>query len=264
MIAIKNPDEPATSKQLWLLHKLTNTDTRSLNITMLEAHKRIVAAKKAKELKPSIEQNTIKVKVKKPAAKTTVTNEIEVVQGKQPENKTDMQKIQANFDKNAKPLAIEKLIKSNQLTDNVNIGFYEFNCEECLFGQTSICVPKWSEAGYCTCGNKVESVSFKCYHFEPTFYRPNCNCKRPKGKQCHRKHVENKCLHCAFRVSSALCLNSNRSEWYSYIPLIQDRINRYNDDIQRWLEPKQFYTDIDFSDSIQNHREIIELLNKLL
>jgi hypothetical protein len=42
-IAIRTPEAPATSKQLWLLHTLTKTDTRNLNITMLEASNRIQA-----------------------------------------------------------------------------------------------------------------------------------------------------------------------------------------------------------------------------
>jgi hypothetical protein len=41
MVMLKNPDLPATSKQLWLLHILTKSDTRELNITMAEASKRI-------------------------------------------------------------------------------------------------------------------------------------------------------------------------------------------------------------------------------
>jgi hypothetical protein len=41
VMTIKTPDAPATSKQLWLLHTLTKTDTRNLNITMLEASNRI-------------------------------------------------------------------------------------------------------------------------------------------------------------------------------------------------------------------------------
>jgi len=42
---IRTPEALATSKQLWLLHVLTKTDTRNLNITMQEASDRIEAAK---------------------------------------------------------------------------------------------------------------------------------------------------------------------------------------------------------------------------
>ncbi len=36
-IAIKNPNAPATERQLWKLHTLTNKDTRALDITMQQA-----------------------------------------------------------------------------------------------------------------------------------------------------------------------------------------------------------------------------------
>jgi len=41
MVTLKTPEAPATSKQLWLLHILTKTDTRNLDITMQEASNRI-------------------------------------------------------------------------------------------------------------------------------------------------------------------------------------------------------------------------------
>lgn len=41
----KNPNGPATKRQLWLLHILMKTDTRNLNITVAEANKRITALK---------------------------------------------------------------------------------------------------------------------------------------------------------------------------------------------------------------------------
>lgn len=45
VMAIKNPELPATKKQLWLLHILTKTDTRNLNITMSQASQKIADAK---------------------------------------------------------------------------------------------------------------------------------------------------------------------------------------------------------------------------
>ena len=38
---LKTPEAPATSKQLWLLHILTKQDTRSWQLTMREASKKI-------------------------------------------------------------------------------------------------------------------------------------------------------------------------------------------------------------------------------
>jgi len=40
-MTLRNPETPATSKQLWLLHILTKTDTRNLNLTMQQASDRI-------------------------------------------------------------------------------------------------------------------------------------------------------------------------------------------------------------------------------
>ncbi len=255
MVMLKNPELPATSKQLWLLHILTKTDTRNLNITMAECSKRIEAAKN----KPI--NKTVKPTENKPIEHKPLI-EREVIQGIKPSNQTDMQKIQADFDLNARPLAIKKLITSNQSIENVNIGFYDFNCKDCLFGQTGICEPNWNESSFTTSGNKVITVNFDCRHFEPTAYRPNCNCKRPKGKQCHRKSIENKCLNCAFR-SNGYSVSHNRSEWYSYIPTMQERLDNYNKDLQTRLNPGDCFKDIDFTDSIKVYQNIIRLLNKL-
>ena len=41
VIQLNNPDSPATKKQLWLLHILSKTDTRKLNLTMQQASNRI-------------------------------------------------------------------------------------------------------------------------------------------------------------------------------------------------------------------------------
>lgn len=41
VINIKNPDIPATKKQLWLLHLLTGTDTRNSNLTTQQASDKI-------------------------------------------------------------------------------------------------------------------------------------------------------------------------------------------------------------------------------
>jgi hypothetical protein len=52
-ITFNNPDAPATSKQLWLLHILTKQDTRTLKLTIREASERIESAKtKPKQTAP--------------------------------------------------------------------------------------------------------------------------------------------------------------------------------------------------------------------
>ena len=48
---LKNPELPATSKQLWLLHILTKTDTRELKLTMAEASERIEQLKNKTAIK---------------------------------------------------------------------------------------------------------------------------------------------------------------------------------------------------------------------
>ncbi len=53
MVTLKTPEAPATSKQLWLLHILTKTDTRKLDITMQEASNRIEELKSNGNHKPS-------------------------------------------------------------------------------------------------------------------------------------------------------------------------------------------------------------------
>lgn len=253
---LKNPDMPATSKQLWLLHILTKSDTRNLKLTMLEASQQIESLKSGKSIK-SVNSKPIENKPKS-------TNEIEVVQGIKPENKTDLDKIKVHFNEHAKPLAIEKLIKSNMPTDNVDIGFYEFNCKDCLFGQTGICEPNWSESAFTTCGGIVTDVSFSCRHYEPTIQHPSAYCQRPKGKQCHRKSIENKCLNCAYRSQDGHYYGSNRSIWYDYIPTIENRIKEYTDILKTELNPPESFKDLDYTDSIQLHQTILRLLNSLL
>lgn len=51
MVMLKNPELPATSKQLWLLHILTKSDTRNLKLTMLEASQQIESLKSGKSVK---------------------------------------------------------------------------------------------------------------------------------------------------------------------------------------------------------------------
>jgi len=41
MVTLRTPEAPATSKQLWLLHILTKTDTRALQLTMQQASDKI-------------------------------------------------------------------------------------------------------------------------------------------------------------------------------------------------------------------------------
>jgi hypothetical protein len=256
MVMLKNPDMPATSKQLWLLHILTKTDTRNLNLTMQQASERINELKSS--VKPICNKPTIK-----PTTKQETTIEREVIQGKQPDSITDMVKIQTDFELNAKPLAIAKLQKENCYTSDVKIDFYNFNCKECLFGQSGICEPKWDTAGHMTCGNKVESVSFKCKNFEPTIHSQSEYCYRPKGKQCHRKSIENHCLNCNFRSNKFRMDYSNHTAWFTRIPTIKERLEYYTKQLENWHNPPTSYSDIDYSSAIKNTENIIRLLNKL-
>ena len=43
MVVIRNPDAPATAKQLWALHELTGEDTRNWQLSKQEASDRIEA-----------------------------------------------------------------------------------------------------------------------------------------------------------------------------------------------------------------------------
>ena len=52
VMTLSNPQAPATNKQLWLLHLLTKTDTRNLNLTMQQASDQIAGLKNGVKSKP--------------------------------------------------------------------------------------------------------------------------------------------------------------------------------------------------------------------
>jgi hypothetical protein len=244
-IELRNPEAPATNKQLWLLHVLTKTDTRNLNITMLEASKRIEALKTGK----------VKTEIKT-ESKPINQPEITIIQGIIPQGQTDMDKVKADFMLNAYPKGRIKVGN-----DTAKIDFYEHQCKDCLFGKTGLCYPEWQDAGFMNCGGKIESVSFSCAHYEPVIHSLSDYCHRPKGKQCHRKHIDNHCLECGYR-KRAFRDGYNHTAWYQYIPTIQERINTHKYFIEQFS--KSTSTEYDYKTAIEHHKFEISLLEKLL
>ena len=241
VIQLHNPDAPATKKQLWLLHILTKTDTRNLNITMKAASDRI------NELKsnPGNPGNG-KKRGDKAAADYRISGiknipipEREVLQGDNPPGITDIEKITAHFNENAYAIGREKAGN-----DTATIDFYDFNCTRCFFGKSGNCIPSWRDAGRVTCAGIVESISFSCCNFESVEYSITEYCYRPKGKQCHRKKIANKCLLCNYRKNKFRFDYSNRAAWANYIPTIPERIKR--------------------NESIEQSNNVLELLNKII
>ncbi len=255
-MTLRNPDAPATSKQLWLLHILTKTDTRNLNITMAEASKRIAELKgnNGKHPQGDTARADYRVSGTRPLVnKTNPKPEREVIQGDSPSGQTDMAKINAHFMANCYQQG-----RNKAGNDTATIGFYEFSCEDCLFGKTGICEPSWREASFTTGGGiteplRVESVSFDCNNHEPVKYRISEYCHRPKGKRCHRKGIDNQCLECNYRKPQWRD-GYNHSAWGSYIPTIPERIKRE----EYWLS--QFN---DKPEALAQVHNMIRLLNKL-
>jgi hypothetical protein len=249
---ITNPNAPATSKQLWLLHILTKTDTRNLTLTMAEASAKIEALKNKPITKKS---DTTSADYRISGIKTNNTPKPErvVIQGVRPIGETDMAKVNNDFMTNAYPIG---RIKSGN--DTATISFTDYNCKECLFGITGLCKPDWDSLGYVTCGGKVESVSFTCRMYEPLEYKPSITCHRPKGKQCHRKHFDNKCLECNFRHDGMNYSNWNRSAWYSYIPTIKERITKLTEEITHYD-----ITNVNHAEYINRMNRQLELLKTL-
>ena len=262
MVTLRTPEAPATSKQLWLLHILTKTDTRNLDITMQEASNRI---NELKNHKPSRLTTTSKPQgdtaranyrvsgTSKAIVKLNPIPEREVIQGTMPQGETDMAKIEAHFKANCYELG-----RAKAENDTARIDFYDFSCKDCLFGKTGICDPSWREASHMTGGGiteplRVESVSFDCNNHEPIQYSIMEYCHRPKGKRCHRKGIDNQCLECNYRKPQFRD-GYNHSAWARYIPTIQDRIKRQS----FWLDQ--------FSDNpkaLAQTNNILALLNKL-
>ncbi len=286
MVTLKTPEAPATSKQLWLLHLLTKTDTRNLNITMQEASNRIEQLKANGNHKPSHltttgkpQGDTARADYRVSGARPLVNPhasyiqqdkqklaqarydkahpqpEREVIQGTMPQGETDMAKIEVSFKANCYEQG-----RAKAENDTAKIGFYDFQCQDCLFGKTGICEPSWREASFTTGGGitqplRVESVSFDCNNHEPVKYSISEYCHRPHGKQCHRKHVDNKCLECNYR-KRLFRDGYNHSANASYIPTIPERIKRE----EYWLN--QFKESSNQS-GIEQANRILALLNKL-
>ncbi len=257
MVTLRTPSAPATSKQLWLLHILTKTDTRNLNITMAEASERIAELKhndNHKGTRPMVNPHTSAIaqdKQKLAQARYDRDNpkpEREVAQGANPTGETDIDKVKAHFMANAYQIG-----RDFAKNDNARIDFYDFDCKECLFGKTGICEPKWSQAGFTTCQQIVEDVSFKCDNFESVKYSISDYCHRPKGKQCHRKQIENKCLECAYR-KTAFRDGYNHTAWGTYIPTIEERIKHHSFWITQFADNKE---------ALEQVNNIIALINKV-
>jgi len=259
-ITMHNPEAPATNKQLWLLHILTKTDTRNLNITMAEASKRIAELKSGSK-RPLVNPHATAIRQDKQKLtqarydKDNPKPEREVIQGNKPSGETDMQKIQAHFMANAYQAGRDKAEN-----DTATIDFYDFQCKDCLFGKTGVCEPDWREASFTTGGGvteplRVESVSFDCQHHEPVKYSITEYCHRPKGKQCHRKHIDNKCLECAYR-NKGFRDGYNHSAWGNYIPTIAERIKSQ----EYWLAE---FTKSGNTTGLEQTNAIIRLLNTL-
>lgn len=259
-IELRNPEAPATSKQLWLLHILTKSDTRGLNITMSEASKRIEELKNKKpdtDKRPLVNPHASYIQQDKQKLaqirydKNNPKPEITFIQGTMPMGESDMVAIQKDFD--AKCLDAGHKRAGN---DNANVGFYDFDCKDCLFGKSGICEPKWTDAGYMTCAGKVESVSYKCLNHEPMQYSISDYCWRPKGTQCHRKKIDNHCLECAYRKQQFRCdYSNNRNAWARYIPTLENRIKHHS----FWLDK---YTDN--PEALAQVKHMIELITRLI
>jgi len=258
MVTLKTPEAPATKSQLWLLHLLTKTDTRNLKLTMQEASNRIEQLKSNGNHKPSRLTTTGKAKGDTARADYRISGtrpqpEREVVQGTMPQGETDMTKIEAHFMANCYELG-----RTKAENDTARIGFYDFQCKDCLFGKTGICEPSWREAGFMTGGGiteplRVESVSFDCNNHEPIEYRISDYCHRPKGKRCHRKGIDNQCLECNYR-KPIFRDGYNHSAWARYIPTIQDRIKHHS----FWLDKFN-----DNPEALAQVNNMLRLLNKL-
>lgn len=257
MVTLSNPEAPATHKQLWLLHILTKTDTRELNLTMQQASDKINELKNGDNGKRPLvnpHASTIKqdkqLRAQQAHDKVNPIPERVIIQGDSPQGITDMFAINKDFMANAYQQGQEF---SNN--DTATIDFYDFNCKECLFGKTGICQPNWQRSSFTTCQGIVESVSFSCNNFESVKHSIYDYCHRPKGKQCHRRKVDNACLECNYR-RSIFRDGHNHSAWAMYIPTIPERIERQ----EYWL--KQF-TERDNTEGLEQANTILELLNKL-
>lgn len=212
MVTLRTPDAPATTRQLWLLHVLTKQDTRGLNITMAEASRRIEEAKHGQTSKPATKRDA-------PAVASAPTRHVE--QGTMPTGQSDMAAIEAHFMANAYPIG-----RKRAGNETARVDFYRFQCEDCFLGMSGKCAPEWEGGSFSTCEGRVESVSYSCATHEPLKYSTRDSyCARPRGKQCQRKHVDNKCLECGYRTDKSLAfaaLNRWASAWY--IPTLAERI----------------------------------------
>jgi hypothetical protein len=224
---------------------------------MAEASAKIEALKKTPKAtgKSDTARANYRISGIKPSAKDNIPKpERVVIQGNRPIGETDMVKVNADFMANAYPIGRKKAGN-----DTADVSFTDYDCKDCLWGITGLCQPDWDTLGCVTCANKVESISFTCRMYEPIEYKPNCNCHRPKGKQCHRKHIDNRCLECNFR-RDGFSLSHNRSFWYSYIPTIKERITKLSEEITHYS--KDNVNHIEYINRMNKQIELLKTLDK--
>jgi hypothetical protein len=276
VMTLSNPEAPATKKQLWLLHILTKQDTRELKITMAEANKRISELKGNKPkgdtaradyrvsgTRPLVNPHASAIKQDKQKLaqsrfdKKNPQPEVEFIQGVEPGGNPDMAMIESDFKAKCFQQGYDFANGPGSVKPNpdVRVDFYDFQCKDCLFGKAGICEPKWTSAGYVTSAQTVESVSFSCVNHEPIQYSISDYCHRTAGKQCHRKHVDNKCLECKFRSNKFRGdYSNNRNAWARYIPTIENRIKHHS----FWLDKFE-----DKPEALAQVKHMIELISKL-
>lgn len=254
MVTLHTPEAPATRKQLWLLHLLTKTDTRNLKLTMQQASDNINKLKSNNGTRPLVNPHASAIKQDKQklaqARYDKNKPEWEVIQGTMPQGETDIDKVNTHFMAHAYQLGRDKAGN-----DTATIDYYDFNCRECLFGKTGICTPSWASAGFVTCKQVIESVSFSCHNYESVKYSLTDYCHRPKGKRCHRNSVDNKCLECAYRKPQFRD-GHNHTAWGYYIPTIERRKQAH----EFWLAKFKESNNIN---GIKQVNTILALLNKL-
>ncbi len=123
-----------------------------------------------------------------------------------------------------------KVLALLQQNSQAPVDDYSFQCQDCFLNQHGLCTPVFEYASSISKGlgpwglvpGQVESISVRCKNYLSILWSKSAYCHRPPRSRCH-KQGDNKCYQCQ-HLSQRFHSNSNRSQFYTYTPTVDERI----------------------------------------
>lgn len=161
-----------------------------------------------------------------------------------------------------------KVISLLQQNPQAPIDGYDFQCQDCFLNQHGVCTPVFKYASsiheglgpYGLVSGMVESISISCKNYLSITWTKSGYCHRPPRSRCH-KTGSNKCYQCE-HLSQRFHSNSNRSQFYSYEPTTDERIDTERFWIEQFSKPHSD-SDYNWPAAIRDTEAKIALLNQI-